>query len=219
MAMAIVRQSFAGMCIALGVVGNVPSAAAQTVEPYKGNAAGPRVAVIGDSITWQTKEEIHAWLDPDYYVSVDGRSGYTIQQQLPVADVYAAQIPRPSIIVINLGTNDMTQAIPVWASGYQLGTMTGKFSSARCIVLVDINGNTGVTSWNVWAAQFNRDVIYTAAAWDTRIRVVRWDQFVRSYYTAGQPYGELTTDLVHPTELGQYFLGSLIKDQVNACPR
>ena len=213
------RQIVAWVGVVSGLVAVAPSAAAQTVEPYKGKATGPRVAVIGDSITFLTKEEIHAWLDPNYYVSVDGRSGFTIAQQLSVATVYAGQTPKPSIVVVNLGTNDMTQAVPVWASGYDLGSMTGKFPSAKCIVLVDINGNTMNATWNAWAAQFNQDVIYTAAAWDARVRVVRWHRFVRDYFSAGQPYGELTTDMVHPTELGQYFLGSMIKDQVNVCPR
>ncbi len=56
MTIAVLRQRLAGLGIALGVVCVASAAPAQTAEAYKGNAAGPRVAVIGDSITWQTKE-------------------------------------------------------------------------------------------------------------------------------------------------------------------
>jgi len=198
---------------------SLPAQGAPTVQPFQGNPGGPRVAVIGDSITVLSQDDIHYFLDANYFVSVDGRSGFTIAEQFPVADVYAAQAPPPAIVVVNLGTNDMTRATPLWAAGFNMGTLTGKFGAARCIVLVDVNGNTLNTAWNQWAASFNANVVHLSAQLDPRYRVVRWHDFVKSYYAQHEPWGPLTTDLIHPTTVGQFILGSLIKDAVNTCPR
>ncbi len=48
-------------------------------------------------------------------------------------------------------------------------------------------------------------------------RMVDWDETVGAYFDDGEPFGPLTTDLVHPTPLGQEVLAAEISDEVRAC--
>jgi hypothetical protein len=202
--------------------GVIPAAGAPIpvaeVEPYSGSATGDRLAVIGDSITEMSHDAIHRQLDGAYYVSVDGRPGFTISEQLPVAAVYSQQHPAPDVIVVNLGTNDAMLGTTLGDATNDLADVTANFPRARCVVLTTVNANTMGVTFNDWANAFNFWTIFGMAGADARVRIADWNTSVHAYYEAGQPQGDLTYDLVHPTPLGQERLSTLVADTVASCP-
>jgi hypothetical protein len=188
------------------------------VEPYQGLPMGPRLAVIGDSITAMSGTQLHTELDPFFLVSVDGRHGHTIAQQLPVAQLYGHQSPPPSIVAINLGTNDDSADTDLTSADADLRHLLDQFPSVSCVVLTTINANTMSTDRNTWANSFNFWTLFALSQSDSRVRIADWNTEVRRYYDSGQPNGELTYDMVHPTPLGQTHLASLTHDALTSCP-
>jgi hypothetical protein len=217
---ALVTAISSALCLLWG--GVLPATGAPTpvaeVEPYTGNATGERLAVIGDSITQMSHDEIHRQLDGAYHVSVDGRPGFTISEQLPVAAVYSQQHPVPGVIVVNLGTNDAVLGTTLADATRDLADITANFPTARCVVLTTVNANTMGVTFNDWANAFNFWAIFAMAGTDDRIRIADWNTSVHTYYEDGQPQGDLTYDLVHPTPIGQERLADLTKTAIDTCP-
>jgi hypothetical protein len=191
--------------------------AAPDVEPYTGLPTGRRVAVIGDSITDATRSVLHDRLDHRYLVSIDGRPGFKLGQQLPVARVYAAQRPAPDTVVINLGTNDAGRDDAAGTDA-DLRAMLDTVGAARCVVLVTVTTDTLDPTYNGRADAINRLVLQAAARRDGRIRLADWRGAVRWAYAAGLPFGELTRDRIHPTEVGQRVLTDLVEESLASCP-
>src|SRR4051812_39947103 len=76
----------------------------------EGKENGAKIAVIGDSIShphW-AYDEIHAGFEPLFRLSVSGVGGATLADSLAVAQEYEGLTPRA--VVIEVGTNDVTQA-------------------------------------------------------------------------------------------------------------
>jgi lysophospholipase L1-like esterase len=188
-----------------------------SIEAFSRRRA-PRLAVIGDSITNISHDALHAAFDRDFGVSVDGRSGYTIAQQLPTAERYADSALDPATVVINLGQNDAFATADLGSANAAMRALIGQFPYADCIVLTTVNGNTFSPEWNAWANDFNFWVLFALAVEDDRVRLADWNSLVADYYAAGQPDGELTSDLVHPTALGAQRLVGVTAGAVHACP-
>jgi hypothetical protein len=186
------------------------------VEPYRGARGGHRTAIIGDSITFSSSGALHDRLDSRYRVSVDGRPYFTVGDQLPVAAVYAAHEPAPSLVVINLGTNDVNLSVPIERTQRDLAAMVSLFPDARCVVVVTVTTNTAEARFNQRADAINA-VIENASADDARIRVADWSALVRRHEDEGWPEGGLTDDGIHPTEVGQRVLADLIHTTLATC--
>jgi hypothetical protein len=193
-----------------------PVAPSPTVEPFEGRPDGDHLAVIGDSITDLTREELHRELNPSWAVSVDGRHGYTVAEQVPTANVYGAQTPPPAVAVVNLGTNDSTQGIPVQQVDSAMGQVLAPLASARCVVLVTVNANTMDPARNERANEINFWVLWARAASDGRIRLADWNTVVHDHYDRNDR--DLTTDMVHPNQKGQDLLADVVTDAVAGCP-
>src|SRR4051794_5044106 len=74
-----------------------------------GSPSGPKVGIIGDSITDLSQSALHGALDPRYDVELVGKFGARADEVVPEAKVIAASHPREAII--NLGTNDALQRV------------------------------------------------------------------------------------------------------------
>lgn len=175
------------------------------VPAYTGRANGPKVAVIGDSITKLTDPYIHDVLDRDYAVSVRGIDGATTEAMQPYADAYAAGVAGgpPDVVVINLGTNDSWNNLAPLVTVLQLLTMHAKFPNA-CTVSVTLNTHTNIPAMDRYHAELNQGI-------RLHPRVVDWDALVAEHTPS------ITYDGVHPTEQGRALLAQAIGEQVDSC--
>lgn len=76
---------------------------------YGGLPNGPKVGIVGDSITNLIREDLHTTLGAKYHYVVMARNGKRIDQQLgALRSILDADDP-PKRVVVNLGTNDVLQ--------------------------------------------------------------------------------------------------------------
>lgn len=178
--------------------------------------AGPKVELVGDSITFISTGTFTGRLGNDWNVIVSGVSGDRADQRLPDLPGLVAEDPRQ--VVINLGTNDVLQKKEPAETIVALEKVGAAFGHARCIHLVTISENmTSFTDTGLGsrAAQLNGLIRDLAGrhGWG----VVPWAQLVRDYEQGAHPFGPLTTDTVHPTPLGQQILSDAYRKALAAC--
>lgn len=178
---------------------------------------GPPVALIGDSITAMSATALHRRLDDDWSVTVDGRPGYRIDQQLDAARRIAPRAPEQ--VVINLGTNDVNQGVDLAASAAAMEEMVSLFGSARCIHLVTVNESMLAGDLEVRRGAETLNAAYRAIAdRDPRVRIIDWAGMV-DQWQARHPGRSITTDTVHPTDEGIDLLVTAYEEALDACER
>jgi lysophospholipase L1-like esterase len=162
---------------------------------YLGAAGAPKVAIVGDSITYIGEEDgaLAAALDGRYAYQASGMIGYTFAEQLPaLRSVLDDPAGPPRDVVINLGTNDSLTANAGWRRGFRaLARAVGD----RCTLLVTV-ARTADRKGNL-ADRINA----TERSWVDRHRnfhLVPWAAMLRD---AG--YAQLGTDRIHPTPAGE----------------
>ena len=180
--------------------------------------AGDKVAVLGDSITFVTTGKIFEEFDDEYEVIGDAKLGARVQDMQPTADSLASQ--QPQQLIVDLGTNDVLLGTPIDQAGAALRDMIGKFGSAECIHVVNIN--TRMTSDGAPvedAARAMNEQIEQIAAEDDRIDIIDWDGMVAGSVDDEHPAGTFTADTVHPSEEGQRALADAMGDALARCGR
>jgi lysophospholipase L1-like esterase len=178
---------------------------------------GPRVVLVGDSITEQTADTFDQRLGDRYHLTTTGRPGFRADQLL--ADVPDLAATDPTQVVVNLGTNDMTEGWRPADTEGVLERLAGSFPTARCIHLVAVNDRMDATrdpSLVPRVQELNVRIRALAArrGWD----VVPWDQLVDDYDAGTQPFGPITWDTVHPTQLGKDVLADAYDRALRSCP-
>jgi lysophospholipase L1-like esterase len=174
------------------------------------------VAVVGDSITERGEAVLGQELSSHWRLRVDGRSGYTVAEQLPAAEALAEG--DPSQVVVNLGTNDVIQGHPAPRVDADLRELVGRFGAADCIHLVTINESMAVGGADLAApAREVNQAIRTLASEDPRIDVVDWAGIVRDDEATGRSGGPLLSDTVHPTERGKVVLAQAYGTALESC--
>jgi lysophospholipase L1-like esterase len=188
----------------VGLVG-VLAVVTGCVPAYTGKSDGPKVVVIGDSITRMVDRDIHDMLDNDHAVSIRGIDGATTAEMQPYADAYAEGMAGgpPDVVVMNLGTNDSWRGLVVLATALQLLTMDAKFPHA-CTVLVTLNTRTFSSAMNEYHAELNKGI-------RLHPHVVDWDALVIA------SRAPITYDGIHPTEQGRLLLAQAIRTEVDGC--
>jgi lysophospholipase L1-like esterase len=166
----------------------------------------PRVAVVGDSITVVAGGAITRDLHSRYRPDIQAQLGQRIDQMLPTL---AQQLRRhPSVVVVNLGTNDMLQAQmhPDWQSGFV--RLVAMVSSSPCVVFVTIS-SLGRSNISVPAVADDIDSAIAHAVLDHRnFHVVDWNVLVH----ARDGLSLLLPDKVHPSPAGTQRLAGAIRD-------
>lgn len=195
-----------------------PPASTQNVPvdppPYVGS--GPRVAALGDSITYVTRDALAAAL-PDRSTSVLGLSGFTAPWVKPWANKYAAD--PPPVIVIEVGTNDVGQQIvgkPDYTSALfasRVAAYNAMFPTS-CVVWVTTTTHRTAAGfpnhpeyagqWDVIAAEYNNTL-------RAQVHVADWDALL-----VGHP--EYVPDDVHPDGPGITAYTNLVASAVRTCP-
>ncbi len=170
--------------------------------------SGPTVAVIGDSITYQSRTQLHNALD-DHSVKVSGLVGSTAAENMATARQYAPD--RPAAVVINVGTNDALLSIPTTDTIAAYDQIIGQFA-ASCVVVVTISerGTGTTTDGHVYSP--GRAAAINAWMRGRGERVVDWEAAIAADPTL------VVDDGMHPTETGKQRLANLIAAEVSTCP-
>jgi lysophospholipase L1-like esterase len=162
------------------------------------------VAVLGDSITQLSANDIHSTLDSTYNVEIDATPGITVAGQWSEAAAFAKA--QPDIAVVNLGTNDLLARRTADAVIRDLEALLAEFDPSTCVVVVTISTTETRESFRREAVAVNRWL-------RDRPHVADWDGAVaRSPFPRG-----LTYDSVHPTEDGRAVLAEVLLDGVSTC--
>lgn len=173
----------------------------------------PDLAIVGDSITVVSNGVLAEELGPDHDVTVVAALGVTLEQMQDEAVTLAAD--RPDQAVIELGSNDVLQELPIEVSTAQLERMVATFQEAgtRCVHVVDVNTHMRRNDgrWTTEGAErFNAMANELAAAHDDVV-VVGWDAAVIAAEARGE---SLVTDTVHPDGAGAQALATLLAESL-----
>ena len=123
----------------------------------------------------------------------------------------------PDVVVVNLGTNDVMSGSPTELTVESLRQILDRFPDA-CRLLVTVNES-------MYDAD-DPDLQSSIAALNERIRqladetgsgLIDWNQHVGDYLAQGEPEGQLLTDTVHPTGVGQQAMADLYRESVESC--
>jgi hypothetical protein len=185
---------------------------------YVGNPSGPKVGIVGDSITWYSATDLTNTLGPWYDVDISGEPGYTIGEQLPqIERMISSDSPPPQDWVINLGTNDAIQAgYGNFETGWQadFNQEIALTNYAACVVLFTINLNADHFeggSGDV-AEELNTQIEALADLEPWHFRVIDWNDLV-----ASDPFW-MMPDGIHPNVIGQQDLSDWVALALQSCP-
>lgn len=164
--------------------------------------------VVGDSITVMTSDELEA-SEQDW--DVEAVIGATAGEMVAPAEQLSER--SPDQVVLNVGTNDALQRLPVDRATTDLERLVATFGDARCVHLVTISTGlppTGEPPSADIAAQIN-EWIEQRAGGDERLRVIDWDAEV-----SAEP-DLMMADRIHPDDSGQERLASMMAEAVRSC--
>jgi hypothetical protein len=185
---------------------------------YSGNSRGPKVAIIGDSITRLATPELEAQLESRYQVNIQAQPGYRIAQMLPTL---LAQLSnpygRPAVVVENLGTNDALLDNPHWLRDSNAMIRTIDAYHIACVVVTTIStlpeemkAKFGYyKSSNISIAEGLNSSIERVAQDDPNYHVMDWDSAVH-----GPNSFFYLTDGIHPSRTTSHAMpGALPSDK------
>lgn len=181
--------------------------------------AGPRVAVLGDSITALDAEALQSSLGDDYRFAISGNFGRTAAQVRPEAEELAQRTFAQ--VIINLGTNDVLQGGSTRDAVEAIAQYVDLFDSASCVHVVTVNEHmvnqrTGASTGDL-AAQFNERLRALADSED-RVHVIDWNAVAEANLNDADPAtSTLTEDSIHPTPEGNQALNDLYAEALGDC--
>jgi lysophospholipase L1-like esterase len=177
--------------------------------------SGPRVVIVGDSITVFAHHEISHALGGHYAVTTSAVIGQRIDEMLPALKHDLGKHPRA--VVLNLGTNDVLQARlhPDWQTGFN--AMIALVTNVPCVVLTTISTLAATTPTPdaavepQVASEINGAIVATAAG-SHNVHVIDWNQIVHG------PDGIalLIPDRIHPSDAGSRVLATQIRHALDA---
>lgn len=176
--------------------------------------AGPaEVAVVGDSVTYLSRDPLEESFTWARRVEVRGRSGFRTDQLVPTAEEVVDA--GPAVLVLLTGYNDVLQEADPEAG---LGQMVDVARRAPCTVWMEIP-RKGVYDparaefYNARLAELTRPVstIHVSPLWRDAVDATE----------GPDPHVDLvTSDRVHPTDTGSRTLARLMDEAVrDLCPR
>jgi len=174
------------------------------------------VALVGDSITDQSRDTFRDRLGDDYLLDVRAFPGVRTDEWVGQARLAASE--EPSLAVVNLGTNDVYQQWPVEQSMAAMRAILDELGAVPCRYVVTVNER--MFSFDIEdlpdrAQAFNAALRALAA--EEAIEVLDWAAVVAAELDAGEPNGAVTSDTVHPTDYGEKLLADLYRDGMDAC--
>ena len=186
----------------------------------------PSVAVLGDSITFESETELRAALAEATAVDLTalvGRPGKTFAELLADGERIAAT--DPDLVVINLGTNDALKGVPVEDTRLDLDALYAALPDAL-IVAVAVTTRFSGSPFDVRAQAINDRLRAGCRDGARPVAVVAWDQIVAAddANQADSPaLDPILSDGLHPTPRGRARLADAIAaavaDLVRTIPR
>lgn len=184
---------------------------------WRGLRSGPKVAIVGDSITWLTEGGFNSSgffqytpaldnaLADAYYFAVRHWPGHPIQDLHPLLTSSAllghAEFT-PTHVVMNVGTINMTGSDANWQTHYD--AIWNQVSGKTRVVLVTLTETNSIgTAINTYIAN--------KASGNANVRVFDWKA-----YQDAHPGDTLRFDSVHPTPLGTTVLAAGIRAALDA---
>lgn len=205
-------RSWVSAWVALVLVVAVGAAAAFFLEEDE----SPRVGVVGDSITHLSRsafgEEFEQRLGTS--VLIDAVPGETVAGQVTAAEELLRE--GPEVLVINLGTNDVYQRVPLEESMADYERILDA-AGDRCVVVTNLNeAMTGrQRGFDDRLTAFNEAL--AALAEERGLRMVDWSGAVADHIEAHRSDRDILTDTIHPTPRGATLLAQLTADAVARC--
>jgi lysophospholipase L1-like esterase len=111
---------------------------------YAGPSWNPRVAVLGDSITFHAGDALAARFRRHHPTSISGLIGWRSDELVEVANNYART--NPAIVVVNIGTNDY--AYPPHWTDHHIALIRERYRQS-CFVAVTLNEQTPSPTTNM----------------------------------------------------------------------
>jgi hypothetical protein len=167
---------------------------------FRGNPDGPRLAVIGDSITAGSETAVRAATQDAYYTSVTAEPGYTSSQMVTIARNYD---PPVAHVVVEAGANDWPSG-DVGAVFDNLRTIRSHFTG-ECITVATIPQHTSIPALNQFAAAFNFYLLFSGE-WSS---ILDLDAITADW--------SHTTDTLHLNESGQALFAERLRAAVDTC--
>lgn len=115
-------------------------------EPYAGPVDGPRLAIVGDSLIDQSRDQMsQTFIGEGWYTSVTGRGGYTSRDHWSTQR--RVMETGPDVVVLALGTNDFREIVTglqTW-DGFRASVREsiGITRAAPCLVWVGVTQTYG----------------------------------------------------------------------------
>lgn len=177
--------------------------------------ARPRVLVLGDSITQQSDPTLHDGLDVAYDLTVWGIGGSRADEHVHDGELFRAVDPEQ--VIIDLGTNDVLQGTPAEQTIAALTRIGLACAGARAVHFVTVTEGVfaeGSPVLRARSVELNRRIEVMAAAhgW----HVIPWHAVVDQYLEAGEPEGPITSDTIHPTDVGRRLLAAACAQALRA---
>lgn len=174
------------------------------------------VGVVGDSISVQLTPYLTDAAEGDFSIEIAAVSGATVGDM--VDDAAKVASASPSILIVNLGSNDVIQGVPPEQSAADLDRLLNQFTGVRCLVVVRVNEN--MFSYDEGYLT-ERAVATNAALAEVAARrgavVVDWNAILDAQRaTPGTP--DMLLDTIHVTGYGAEVLRDAYLDAIaNGC--
>lgn len=174
--------------------------------------SGPRVVLLGDSLTVLTFDQMSRVADGDFTLELNATSGKRIDENLDAAELLAAT--NPPQVIINLGSNDILQRRDVNLVMADLETMIDQFADVSCLHLVTINEQMqpGAADYATSAQQVN-DEIRQLAKRRLSTDVIDWNQIVIDNGFESV----IGSDGIHPNDRGVELLADAYVAAMRTC--
>ena len=202
--------------IGVAVVSAVLIAGVAIVD-HATNRDGDTVTIVGDSITQFGTGQLRKTLGSDFQLTIDGQGGKRSDEMYSAAVALAQTKPKQAIV--NLGTNDILQRVPISQSADEIQKIVELFAGAECVHVVNINTHISQDGYHpsTEADALNQRLTQLS---DTHpnVDIVDWNGMVSDGIDDDPPNGFIF-DGVHPTEQGQSDLADAYDDALQGCSR
>jgi GDSL-like Lipase/Acylhydrolase family len=183
-----------------------------------GPPGAPTVAIVGDSIIHSSAAEIVKSLEGSCSFAVRAQTGAKTRDVAGFIDSLVARPDfDPDVIVVHVGTNDVTGRTPDWRTHWI--TLMGRTAMAPWLVLFTINHHSNAfgkqSGDGPRAEDINREVSRVGGA--PNVKIVDWNAAVQSDVELVWDRAVHRGDFVHPSAKGRLWIAQQIQAVVRDC--